>query len=321
MHAVTQLRYGPADVLALRDVPTPAVRPGTVLVEVQATAITQGDRRMRAADFLGFTRLFGRLITGLFRPRHAIPGTVFAGRVAEVGAGVTRYAVGDAVFGCVMHGAHAQYLVVEADGPVGLMPEGMRFEDAAELPYSALTAWYFLNDLGHVQPGQRVLVLGASGGVGRAAVQLARHLGAEVTGVCSRDHDLVRSLGAHHILDHTTTDFAATGQTWHVIFDTPGVSHFAHARRALTPTGRYLTTLVSVRLLARMAWSKLVGGQRGLSGVAMASPALLADLRSLVDEGALRPVVDQVFPLARIADAHRRLEARPRGAVVVSLAA
>jgi NADPH:quinone reductase-like Zn-dependent oxidoreductase len=322
MQAIIQTTYGSPDVLSLADVALPAVGDHGVLVTVHASAVTQGDRRLRAGDFPGISWLPGRLGLGLTGPRRPTPGTVFAGRVAAVGRAVTRFAVGDDVFGSAMRGAHAEHLVVPEGGAVARMPAGIGYPEAATLPYGSLTALVFLRDLAAVAPGQRVCIVGASGGVGHHAVQLASHFGAEVTAVCSaRNHDFVRSLGADHVVDYRTTDFWRAGVRYDVILDTIGATGFLRSRRALTPRGRYLSLILTAGLLLQMLGTALVRGRRAVGGVALGSPQHMDDLRALVEAGATRPLIDSSFPLARIADAHARVEsAQAQGTVVVDVA-
>lgn len=320
MRAAINTEYGTPDVLRTAEVPRPTVGPRQVLVRVHASAVTQGDRRLRSADFPGVSALFGRLLIGLTRPRHTIGGSTFAGRVVEVGAEVTRFAVGDDIFGTVMHGAYAEYLAVGEDESVATMPEGVGYADAAALPYGAGTALHFLRDMAKVKPGERVLIVGASGGVGRMAVQIAKHLGAHVTGVLHRDAAQVRALGADAIIDYTEEDFKTRQGAWDVIFDTTEGNHFRAFRSALTPNGRYVSLYVTVRVLFEMALTSLRGGQRAMAGVAMGTPASTEALRDLVDAGAVRAVVAARYPLERIADAHAALENdRPSGSVIVDV--
>ncbi|MCA9606797.1 MAG: NAD(P)-dependent alcohol dehydrogenase [Myxococcales bacterium] len=320
MRAATNTRYGAPEVLDVTDAPRPAIGPREVLVEVRASVVTQGDRRLRAADFPGISGVFGRLLIGVFGPRHPVGGSMFAGRVVEVGAEVSRFAVGDDVFGSVMHGAYAEYLAVGAEGAIAKMPSNVEYGEAASIPYGAGTALVFLRDMAKVQPGERVLIVGASGGVGRMAVQVAGHLGAEVTGVASRDTDRLRALGAERVIDYRDVDFTALGERWDVILDATEGDHFRSFRRALSDSGRYLSLYLSLRLLFEMAITALRGGPRAIGGVAQGDAALTEELRELVEAGAIRPVVGARYPLARIADAHAQLEGQRRwGDVVVDV--
>lgn len=320
MKAAINIQYGGPEVLSSGEVPRPTIKPNQILVQVLAADVTEGDRRLRAADFPGFSAVFGRMMFGVFRPRNSVGGTNFAGRVVEVGAEVTGFAVGDDVFGGVAHGAYAEYLAVSANEAIAKMPAGTTHAEAAALPYGAVTALVFLRDMAKLQPGERVLVVGASGGVGRMAVQVAKHLGAHVTGVASRDHDLVRSLGASEIIDYTQEDFTRSGKTWDVIFDATEGDHFRSFRTALTSTGRYLTLYMTVRVLFEMAMTAMRGGPRAIAGVAMGDADKLNDVRTLVEQGALRSVVAERFSLEQIGRAHASLEnSRPRGSVIVEV--
>jgi NADPH:quinone reductase-like Zn-dependent oxidoreductase len=321
MQAATNERYGDPEVLSLSEIPKPIIRPKEILVQVRASDVTQGDRRLRAADFPGLSAFFGRLMFGFFSPRNSVGGTSFAGRVVEVGAEVTRFAVGDDAFGGVMRGAYAEYLAVPEDDALAKMPANTSYAEAAALPYGAVTALVFLRDLAKVQPGERVLVVGASGGVGRMAVQMAKHLGAHVTGVVGRDEDLVRSLGASEVINHKEEDFTKSGKRWDVIFDATEGEHFRSFRASLTSVGRYLTLYMTMRVLFQMAFTAMRGGPRAIAGVALGAAGQLEDVRALVEEGALRPVIAERYPFEEIVSAHARLEGRrPRGSVVVEIA-
>ncbi|MCA9708130.1 MAG: NAD(P)-dependent alcohol dehydrogenase [Myxococcales bacterium] len=282
--------------------------------------MTEGDRRLRAADFPGVSAVFGRLMMGLTGPRHAIGGSNFAGRVVEVGRDVTDWSVGDDVFGGAMHGAYAEYLAVPARSGIARVPEGLTYGEAAAMPYGAVTALVFLRDLAQVQPRERVLIVGASGGVGRMAVQLAKHLGAHVTGVCGEDAELVRGLGADAIIDYRREDFTERAERWDVIFDTTQGNHFRACRSVLTQTGRYLSLYVTVRLLAQMLATRLTGGPRALTGVAVGNPQLTGEVAALVEQGALRPVIAGRYPLAQAAEAHAFFQShRPHGSLVIDV--
>jgi NADPH:quinone reductase-like Zn-dependent oxidoreductase len=322
MRAVAQQAYGAPEVLEIVDIESPSVGTHDVLVEVRASAVTQGDRRLRAADFPGFLGYVGRLATGVFGPRHRVPGTNFAGEVVAVGAEVTRFAPGDDVFGAGMHGAHAERVCVAEASPIASMPPGMGYAELADMAYGAATALTFLRDLAEVEAGDGVLVVGAAGGVGRYAVQLAKHLGAEVTAVCHGDDAaLVRELGADAVIDYTTVDFTASAATWDVIVDTSGTARYETARGALTDEGRFLGLIISLRLLFYALVTRLTGGRRAIVGVAADSRDTLEALADVARQGALRALVDRRYPLERIRDAHRRVDSgEGRGSVIVTIA-
>jgi len=320
MRAITTTMYGGPEVLEAVEIQRPTLRPDEILVRVHASSVTEGDRRLRAADFPGLSAVFGRLMLGLKRPRHAIGGSTFAGRVVQVGRDVTRFAVGDDVFGGAMHGAYAEYLAVPANSSVAKAPDGLTYGEAATLSYGGVTALVFLRDMARVQPGERVLIVGASGGVGRMAVQLAKHFGAHVTGVCGEDAELVRALGADEIIDYRSEDFTRRAERWDVILDTIEGNHFRAYRSALTPTGRYLSLYVTLGLLGQSALTRLRGGPRALTGVALGNPRLLDEVRALAQQGALRAVIAHRFPLAKTAEAHAFLEtSHPHGSIVIDV--
>jgi NADPH:quinone reductase-like Zn-dependent oxidoreductase len=253
-------------------------------------------------------------------------GSDFAGQVEATGPAVTQLAVGDQVFGTVAphFGAHAQYVCLSEQAALAAMPAGLSYADAAAL--ADTTALCFLRDKANLQRGQTVLINGGSGAVGSTAVQLAGHLGATVTGVCSGPNtDLVRNLGASTVLDYTQTDFARTGQAYDVIFDVAGKSSFVHCRGALSPTGTYLTTAPSPAILLQMPWTARFASRKAVvafTGLRAASEKRkdLAYIRELAESGALTAVIDTAYPLERIADAYRHVDAgHKRGNVVTMI--
>ncbi len=325
MKAVMYTRYGPPDVLQVREVDKPVPQANELLVAVHASSVTAADSMMRQGK-----PFYGRLFLGLAGPKHPIPGTGFAGIVEAVGDRVTRFKPGDAVLGesTFGPGANAEYLCVAEDGVVAAMPASLSFPEAAPLCDGALTSWAFLKDLGHVQPGQRVLINGASGSLGTAAVQIAKHLGAEVTGVCSaRNVALVKSLGADHVIDYTRQDFTASGQTYHVIFDTVGKRSFSRCKGSLTEQGVYLSPVLGLRLLLQMLWTARFSSKKAMFSATglRAAPELrdfLAELVELIEAGALKSVTDRRYPLEAAADAHRYVDqGHKRGNVVLAMAA
>lgn len=323
MKAVTFRSYGPPEVLALEQVDTPSPGAHEVLVRVHAAAVTTADCAMRKGD-----PFVTRLVTGLLRPKTRVLGTEFAGRIEAVGAAVTRFRVGDEVFAAsgTSFGAHAEYLCLPEDGALALKPNNLDHAEAAAACEGALTALPFLRDEAALQPGQSVLVNGASGSVGTAAVQLAKVLGAEVTGVCStRNLGLVSSLGADAVIDYTREDFTEAVERYDVIFDTVGKSSFARSKRALKPGGIYLTTVLSPAILWTMAWTRLRGGKRAkLAFTGLRPPADkaadLVRLKALVEAGKLTPFVEARYPMEQAARAHHHVETgHKRGNVVMAV--
>ncbi|WP_308799169.1 NAD(P)-dependent alcohol dehydrogenase [Agromyces silvae] len=316
-------RYGPPEVVHLAERPTPEPRAGQIRVRVGATTIGPSDSAFRSG-----TPWFARLFSGLVRPRQQVLGSDFAGTVDAVGAGVTRFALGDRVYGATgaASGAHAELVVVAADGAVQPIPPGVSDTDAVAVIDGFLTALPFLRDVGHVQPGHRVLINGASGAVGSAAVQLARWMGADVTAVTSTPNlELVHRLGAAHAIDYTVADFADARDAYDVVFDAVGTRSFGRVRRALTARGVYATTVPSFGLLFAILATRVVRRRRA----AVAFTGLRADaakradlelLSRLVAEGELVPVVDRTLPIADIVAAHARVDSRHKvGALVLTL--
>ena len=323
MKAVVYEKYGSPDMLELREVEQPKPQAGQVLVRIEATTVTLVDCEFRAGN-----PAVARLYTGLTRPKNPILGTEFAGTIEAVGPGVTRFAVGDRVFGASDEGfgTHAEYVCLSQDGALATLPETMSMAEGAGMSNGALTALPFLRDHAKVRPGDKVLIIGASGSIGTHAVQLAKELGAEVTAVCSTPNvALVKSLGADRVIDRTTEDFTRGDERYDVIFDTVGKSSFSRCKPVLTKRGAYLTTVLSAGALFFTLWTKLFGGKKamfaatGLRSSAEKS-ADLEYLEQLVEAGKLRVVIDSHYPLSRIADAHRHVDAgRKRGNLIIDI--
>lgn len=320
MLQAVQNRYGGPDVIELREVPRPEPKADQVLIRVHAASLTLADTAFRKADPF-IVRFFG----GLFAPRNLVHGSDFSGIVEAVGAAVSRFRVGDAVYGAAT-GAHSEWITVAESATIVRKPETLSHIEAAGLSYSFLTALPFLRDEARLQADQSVLINGASGSVGIVAVQLAKHLGARVTGVCSgRNSAFVTSWGADRVIDYEREDFAAETGTYDVIFDAVGKSSFAHARPALKPHGIYLTTVPSLAIVWVMLRTGRSVGQRGkLATTGLRSTAAkvpdLELLNRLVAEGALRPVIDRTYGLAEIVQAHQYVDTeRKRGDVIITL--
>lgn len=324
MRVAAYERYGPPEVVAVAERPEPEPRAGEVRVRVHAASIGASDSAARSG-----TPWFARLAFGLRAPKREVMGSDFAGVVDAVGQGVTRFAVGDRVFGAtgVDAGGHAELLVISETGAIVALPAAVDMTDAAAICDGGLTALPFLRDGAHVRPGMRVLVNGASGSVGAAAVQLAKHLGAEVTAVCGPAHvELVRSLGADRVIDYTREDFTAARDAYDVIFDAVGKSTFRRCRRALVPGGTYLTTVPSFAIMLQQLTSK-AGSRRavilftGLRKDADKVPDL-EELATLVASGAFRPLIEREVTLDDIAVGHRIVDTGHKaGSVVVRLVA
>lgn len=323
MRAAVCTAYGGPDVVRVLDVPAPVAKPDEVLIRVHATTVASGDARVRGARFPAGFGLLARLFLGLTRPRQPILGTELAGIVEAVGASVKRYRPGDAVFAFsgIGMGCHAELKAMPEDGAIAPLPAGFTFEEAAAISFGGTTALYFLRDVGKVQRRERVLVNGASGSVGSAAVQLARHFGAHVTGVCSAANaDLVRSLGADDVIDYTRADFATSGARWDIILDAVGNAPFARARQALNEKGRLLSIVGGLGDLLKAPLQSMTSGLKVAGGSAPERAEDIAELARLCAAGVFRPVIDSRYPLDRIAEAHARADSeRKVGSVVVTL--
>jgi NADPH:quinone reductase-like Zn-dependent oxidoreductase len=315
--------YGGPDVVEVRDVPAPVAKPDEILIRIFASTVSSGDARMRGARFPKGFGLLGRFFLGLTGPRTPILGTELAGVVEAVGTQVMRYRPGDKVFAFtgIGMGCHAELKAMHEVGPIAKIPAGFTFDEAAAISFGGTTALYFLRDIAGVQSGERVLVNGASGAVGSAAVQLARHFGAHVTGVCSAANaGLVRSLGADEVIDYAATDFATSGARWDVILDTVGNASFARCRNALSEKGRLLLLVAG---LGDLLMAPLHSRSSGLKVAGGAAPERAEDLAALVilcETAAFKPLIDSRFPLERIAEAHARADSQRKvGSVVVTI--
>lgn len=321
MKAYICRRYGGPDVVELADVPTPVPSPSEILIKINATTVTAGDWRVRTLNMPKGLGLIARPALGFTRPRQPILGTELAGTVATVGSDVTRFKPGDAVFafpGGKM-GCHAQYRTMPENGAVALKPENLSFEEAAALSFGAMTALDFLRKAA-TKAGDQVLVIGASGNVGSAMVQLARHLGAIVTGVTSTANlALVASLGAVKLIDYTKEDITKIRDAYDVIADTVGATPAAKLRPALKPGGRLLAIAGGLPEMLATVWAPLTN-RKVIAGPATERPEYLQEIAELAKSGALKPVIDRRYTFAQMREAHAYVETgRKRGSVVVTV--
>ena len=315
MKAMVRDRFGDADVLELRDVERPSIQSDEVLVRVHASSVSIGDW-----FWLTGTPLIMRPVSGLLRPHDRILGRDFAGVVEAVGEGVSSLTPGDEVYGEAANGAHAEYLAIAAD-KVALKPANLSFEEAAAAPLAGVTALQGLRDSGRISSGQQVLINGASGAVGTFAVQIAKAFGAEVTAVCSAGSaDLVRSLGADHVIDYASTDFTAGTERYDLIFDLAGSQSVGRCRKVLTPTGIYVASTSELGVLLRAGLTSMVARGQVAVFAAKESQADLEALRELIERGAVKPVIDGRYTLAQTPDAFRDQAAgHARGRKVVTV--
>lgn len=324
MKAIVATQFGPAEVLTLQEVEKPAPKDNELLIRVLATTVNAGDIRMRSFTVPPMFWLPARLTLGFTKPKNPIYGMELAGVVEAVGKDVKRFKPGDAVFAPTMahkFGAHAEYKCLPEDAAIAGKPQNLSFEEAATLAIGANTALYYLKAAG-LRPGQKALIYGASGNVGTFAVQLARHFGAEVTGVTStRNLDLVKSLGAERVIDYTQTDFTRGGQTYDVVFDTVGKTTFSQVSPILKSGGSYLNAVLVTGGLLH-AWYSRTAGKNVISGTAPHSIQASQTLKELAEAGAMKPVIDRCYPLEQLAEAHRYVETgRKTGNVVITVTA
>jgi NADPH:quinone reductase-like Zn-dependent oxidoreductase len=313
--------YGAPEVLSPVTLPVPAPGPTEILIRIRASAVTRADGMMRAGQ-----PRFARLFLGLRRPRRNLSGTGLSGEVIAVGGKVSRFAIGDAVFGeaGLKFGANASHICLDESDVLMKKPDALSHEDAAVMCDGPLTSHHFLHEIAQVQLGQRILILGGSGSLGTAAVQIAAVAGAHVTATCStRNAAFVAGLGADRVIDYTVENFTALPNSYDVIFDTLGISSFGAAKARLTKAGRYICPVLTLPLLGAMLRSRLTGGRRALFAAAGLQPpealrAHLGRLLAMVEAGTLSPVLDRVYPLADLIEAHRHMETgHKRGNVVV----
>jgi NADPH:quinone reductase-like Zn-dependent oxidoreductase len=324
MKAAVYTRYGPPDVLEVKDVERPHPKDHEVLLRVHATTVSAADWRMRKAD-----PFLARFMNGLWRPKKIqILGMELAGTVEAVGKAVTRFREGDQVFGSTgfKFGTHAEYVCLPEEGRLAIKPVNMTLEEAAAVVFGGVSALYFLRQA-KIHAGQKVLIYGASGSVGVFAVQLAKHFGAEVTGVCSTANlDLVKSLGADEVIDYTREDFSRAGRVYDIVFDTVGKSGYSRSLRSLERDGLYVRVGGSGRMssilgdLLRRIVVSITSRVKVIGGMARATTEDLLFLKALIEAGELRTVIDRRYSLDEIAEAHRYAEAgHKRGHVVILL--
>lgn len=320
MKAIICTKYGTPDVLELREVPMPEPRENEVRIRIMAATAGPADCAFRKGD-----PFIVRLIYGLKKPKQPILGTELAGVVESIGGSVREFRVGDRVFGlsAKTSGAHAEYKCLPESTPLVAMSEGMSYAEAAAISDGMPTALTFLRDKAGVRAGQRVLVVGASGAVGLAAVQLAKYYGAEVTGVCSgANAELVTASGADFVIDYTREDFTRNGQCYDVIFDAVGKRTFGECKHSLTPRGIYMSTVPSMSILFGVVATLLSKGRRARFATAglVQTKANLAFIKELYEAGHIRTVIDRTYTLEQVPDAHRYVDTgRKKGNVVIQL--
>lgn len=321
MKAIVYTKFGSPDVLQLTEIETPTPKDNEILIKIHATTVTSGDCRARSFKVPFVFWIPASMTLGFRKPKKAILGSELSGEIIAVGKDVTRFKIGDQVFGNTGKGTYVEYVSVPEDGMRAIKPANMTYEEAAGVSFGAFTALSFLRDKAHIQPGQKILINGASGSVGTFAVQLARYFGAEVTGVCStRNVELVRSLGADQVIDYTKDDFSKSGQTYDIILDAVGKSSFSRCKGTLKEKGVYLSVDITLSLALQMLWTSKIGTKKLIIGLPNTRIEDLVFLKELIEAGKLRSVVDRCYPLEQMAEAHRYVEkGHKRGNVIITV--
>lgn len=322
MKAIVYERYGPPEVLQLKEVEKPTPKDNEVLIKTHATTVTSGDWRVRSLNVPAGFGLIMRMIFGISKPRQPILGSEMSGVVESVGKDVTTFKVGDQVFAFsdTSMGCYAEYKCIPQDGAVALKPPSLSYDEAAALSFGGTTALDFLRR-GKLQSGEKILINGASGGVGTAAVQIAKYFGAEVTGVCSTANvELVRSLGVSHVIDYTNEDFTQNGETYDVLVDTVGTAPFFRSKASLKEGGRLLMVIAGLADMLQIPWVSMTSSKKIIAGPVAVRAEDLRFLAGLAEAGEFKPVIDRRYPFEQIAEAHRYVDTgRKKGNVIITL--
>jgi NADPH:quinone reductase-like Zn-dependent oxidoreductase len=317
MKAIVYTKYGPPEVLQLQEVAKPIPGDHEILIKIKATAVNSGDWRLRKADPFGV-----RLFFGLTKPKTHILGSVFSGEIEEAGKNVTLFKAGDAVFGTtdMRFGTYAEYKCMPENGALALKPAHITHTEAAAIPFGATTAWHFIQKA-NIKSGQKVLINGASGAVGSAAVQLAKYFGAHVTGVCSTSNmELVMSLGADQVIDYTKEDFTQNGETYDIIFDSVNVLSFSDSLKSLSTNGLLILSAAGMSEMLRGSWISLTSSRKVMTGLIRKTAQDMTFLADLIDLDKLKAVIDRTYPLEQTAEAHVYVEqGHKRGNVAIEI--
>ena len=322
MKAVVCTKYGPPEVLELREVEKPVPSNNEILIKVYATTVTSGDTRVRSFRVPISFWLPARIALGIRSPKINILGGELAGEIESVGKDVTKFKAGDQVIAYPGHhgGCYGEYTCMDEDSAIEIKPINLTYEEAAAVPFGGNTALHFLKQA-NIKDGQKVLIYGASGSVGTYAVQIAKYFGAEVTGVCSTSNiDLVKALGADKVIDYTKDNFNKNNEIYDVIFDTVGKSSFSDCMESLQKEGFYLQALAVPAMSLRMHWASIKSKKTFIGGTAVPKAENLKFLKELVETGKIKPVIDRTYPLEQIIEAHRYVDkGHKKGNVVIIL--
>lgn len=317
MKAILCTKYGSPNVLQLQEVEKPTPKDNEVLIKMHASSVTSGDARIRRAD-----PFIIRLLFGFKKPRKSILGIVVAGEIESVGKSVTKFKVGDQVFGSsdMNFGTHAEYITVPENATLALKPTNLSYEEAAAIPFGATASLHFLRK-GNIQEGQKVLIYGASGALGTAAVQLAKVFGAEVTAVCSTSNiEMMKSLGADKVIDYTKEDFTENGEKYDVIFETVGKASFSKSLCSLNKKGQLMMANAGIFMMLKGAIVSMVGSKKVVSGVIKETAADMRYLKELIENEQLKAVIDKTYPLEEITKAHAHVDkGHKKGNVIITM--
>ncbi len=321
MKAMITTAYGSADVFQLKELPKPTAGPNELLIKIHASSVTKADTMMRTGK-----PYIGRLFTGISKPKMEVWGCGFAGTVEAVGSAVSKFKKGDKVFGENINqmGAYAEYIILQENGILAPLPQNLSFEEAAGMCDGAITSLNFLLNLGKIKKGDKVLINGASGSLGTAAVQIAKYYGADVSGVCSaKNAEMVKALGADKTIDYKEEDFTQHENTYDLIYDTVGKSSFSAAKKALTENGQYLSPVLGMPLMVDMIKTAVYGKKKAKFSATGALPLketkrLMEIMREMIEEGKLYGVIDRCYDLEELSEAHQYVDrGHKKGNVVV----
>jgi NADPH:quinone reductase-like Zn-dependent oxidoreductase len=305
MKAIVYFKYGAPEVLQLNDVEKPTPKDNEILIKIKATAVNSGDVRLRKADPFAV-----RFFFGLTKPKKNILGGVLSGEIEAIGANVKRYKVGDSVFGAtgMGFGAYAEYKCLPESAVLALKPNNITHEEAAVIPFGGMTALHFIKKA-NIQSGQRILINGASGAVGTAAIQLAKYYGAYVTGVCSTANiNLVKSLGADEAIDYTKEDFTKNGKTYDVIFDTVDKISFSDSLKSLNKKGILILGASGIAGMLQGLWTSITSSKKVITGIISQKTEDMIFLKTLIEKGKMKPVIDRTYSITQMAEAHAYVE-------------
>jgi len=328
MKAIIYTEYGPPEVLKLREIEKPVPKNNEVVVKIYGVHVNFGDMIVRNFKNMSPRKFYmplplwiiTRIVLGLNTPRINIVGSEYSGVIEAIGKDVTRFKIGDEVFGyrSMNMGANAEYMSTASEGLLTTKPKNMTFEESATVPYGALTALNLLRKV-NIKSGQKILINGASGSIGSQAVQLAKYFGAEVTGVCSTPRlDFVKSMGADNVIDYTKEDFTQNGETYDLIFDILGKSSFSKCKNSLEINGRYLLASFKMKQLFQMIWTKIIGSQKVICAMAGEKVEDLQYIKDLIEGGYIKSFIDKRFTLEQTAEAHKYIEnGLKKGQVVI----